>query len=93
MGSRLEHSAIDDHSCELVVRDKHHRIEIHANRTRGALLHAPYDKQMTERVAESMTSRIDIRLQDAGQKDVIFEGGGRHGCLEVQGDLASILEE
>jgi hypothetical protein len=93
MGSQLENIAIDDHRCELVVLDKRFRLELRASRTHGALLHAPYDKQMTERVAESMTSQIDIKLENGGQSEVIFEGSGRHGCLEVQGDLDAILHD
>ena len=43
---------------------------------------------MLERVAESMTSEIELRLlaRDAGGEHLVFEGTGRHACLEAQGD-------
>jgi hypothetical protein len=90
-GSEIEHISIDDQSSMLVVRDKKFRLEINATRSQGAVLHAPYEDQMVERVAESMDSRIEVRFQNCEDQKLIFEGSGKHGCLEVQGDLESIL--
>jgi len=89
--AEIEHISLDDDSCCLAVRDKEHRLEIKATRSEGALLHAPYDKKMMERVAESMTSKIHVRLQSVRGNNILFEGSGEHGCLELQGDLNTIL--
>lgn len=90
-GARIEHIAVDDHSYRLSVRDKTHRLVLNASKSAGALLHAPYDKQMLERVAETMTSRIELHFERLVDGEVLFEGEGEHGCLEVQGDLDAIL--
>jgi hypothetical protein len=46
---------------------------------------------MLVRVAESMTSSVDVRLEDeAGE--VLFAGRGDCACLETVGDLARILD-
>jgi hypothetical protein len=75
------------------LHDKMHRLELDARRTDGATLHAPYDAQMIERVAETMTSEVAVRLSTLHDDKTIFEGVGRHGCLEVQGDLERVLDE
>jgi hypothetical protein len=70
-----------------------HRLEIHATRSEGGLLHAPYDQRMIERVAETMTSQVDICLKRLPCNSLLYEGTGVHGCLEVQGDLDAILHD
>ena len=90
-GSEIVHISVDEHSYSLAVRDKEYLLEINATRTEGGILHAPYEKQMLERVAESMTSIIDVRFERIKDSSTLFEGSGSCGCLEVQGDLDSIL--
>ncbi|MEP4146071.1 MAG: tocopherol cyclase family protein [Halioglobus sp.] len=92
-GARIEQLSVDDHSYRLVVQDREHRLEINATRSEGGLLHAPYNKRMIERVAETMTSQIDIRLERRADGSLVYEGRGEHGCLEVQGELGSILHD
>ena len=90
-GAVIEHIAVDDHSYQLSVRNRKHRLDLCATRTGGALLHAPYEKQMVERVAETMTSKVELRFESIASGKSIFEGCGEHGCLEVQGELEHIL--
>jgi hypothetical protein len=73
------------------IRDRKYRLEVSATRTDGAILHAPYEKQMIERVAETMTSTVDLRFKSVATGETLFEGRGEHGCLEVQGDIQAIL--
>ena len=91
-GSEIERIEVDDEGYHLVVRDGEQRLEVSATKAGGALLHAPYEKRMLERVAETMNSSIDVRLQRVGGRPV-FEGRGVHGCLEIQGDLDAILQD
>jgi hypothetical protein len=46
---------------------------------------------MIERVAESMTSEVEVRLSLPTTDETRYQGAGRHACLEVQGDLPAIL--
>ena len=91
-GAEIEHISLEDSRCRLVVRDKKNRLEIAASRNTGALLHAPYERKMIERVAESMTSDVYVRLQSTSDERTLFEGSGEHGCVELQGDIDAILE-
>jgi hypothetical protein len=38
-----------------------------------------------------MTSRIELRFERVHDGEILFEGTGEHGCLEVQGDLDALL--
>jgi hypothetical protein len=71
-----------------------YRLEINAVRSEGGLLHGPYGAGMLQRVAESLTALIEVRLvalHEMGE-EVIFAGTGRHGGLEVNGELDEILD-
>jgi len=92
-GASIEHIDLDKNTYRLCVRDRKYRLQLHAKRTGGALLHAPYDKQMVERVAETMNSRIELRFERVKGGEILFEGQGEHGCLEVQGDLHTIIHQ
>jgi hypothetical protein len=89
--SVLERLEMTDTHLHLVIRNRTHRLEVDAEKADGAILHAPYEKQMIERVAETMTSEVDVRLSrlDGG---VVFAGRGSNACLEAQGDLDRVLD-
>ena len=92
-GARIEHIAVDDERVQFRVADDDYRLEISATRSDGGLLYAPYESRMIARVAEAMSSTVNIRLEQAGTGDLVFEDTGTCGCLEVQGDLQLVLEK
>jgi hypothetical protein len=69
-----------------------HRLEIVAWRSEGGLLHSPERVAMLQRVLESLTARLDVRLLagHGGQERVIFAGTGRHAGLEIVGPVDEI---
>lgn len=69
-----------------------HRLEIVAWRAEGGLLHSPERSAMLQRVLESLTARLDVRLLAVagGREEVIFEGTGRHAGLEIVGPVHEI---
>lgn len=71
-----------------------HRLEVNARRTEGAVLHAPDRVTMVQRVAESMTGTINVRLLalDGETEAVIFNETGECAGLEVAGDIDAALE-
>ena len=56
-----------------------YRLEIVANRAEGAALAAPEPVGMIERVIESLTASVEVRLTgtDRGEKVILFEERGR----------------
>lgn len=92
-GASIEYIEVDKNKYRLGVRDRKYRLQLSARRTGGALLHAPYDKQMVARVAETMNSTIRLRFERIEDGKILFEGHGEHGCLEVQGDLDSLMNQ
>jgi hypothetical protein len=69
-----------------------HRLEIVAWRAEGGLLHSPERSAMLQRVLESLTARLDVRLLTVagGRERVVFEGTGRHAGLEIVGPIDEI---
>lgn len=91
-GAVIEALRLTRTHMSLAIRNRTHRLEIEAEKTGGALLHAPYEHDMLERVAETMTSNISLRFTTLGG-DVVYEGIGRSACLETQGELELICDD
>ena len=91
-GAQITHLRLTDTHVILRVEDKHHRLEVEATRSEGGLLHAPYRTDMLQRVTESLTASIAVKLSDQAD-NVIFEGVGRHAGLEINGEIQQIVDE
>ena len=76
----------------LRVVNRSHRLEIEAMRSEGGLLHAPYRTDMLQRVTESLTAAIAVRLIELKGERVVFEGTGRHAGLEINGEIRQIVD-
>lgn len=91
-GAKITSLKLTDAQVVLHVEDQRHRLEVEATRTEGGLLHAPYRVDMLQRVTESLTASIAVKLSDQ-TGNVIFEGTGRHAGLEINGEIQQILDE
>jgi hypothetical protein len=93
-GARIDALSVSDSHFHLRLSNRTHRLELDSRKAPGAVLMAPYERRMLERVAETMTSEIELRLlaREADGERLVFEGTGRHACLEAQGDLDQILD-
>lgn len=92
-GARIERQEITDQSVTLHYVDKKrngHRLEIVATRAHGGLLHSPERVAMLQRVTESLTATIRVKLIELDSGRVVFEDEGRHAGLEVVGDLPAL---
>ncbi|MCX7670754.1 MAG: hypothetical protein N2439_11865 [Anaerolineae bacterium] len=69
-----------------------HRLEVDAWRAEGGLLHSPERSAMLQRVLESLTARLDVRLIRIadGREQTVFAGVGRHAGLEIVGPIGEI---
>jgi hypothetical protein len=76
------------------TRGQIYRLEIEAERATGGLLKAPYGGNMVERVAESLSAEVHLRLlwRKGSAKTVIFEDSGLCAGLEVVGQVESLLD-
>jgi tocopherol cyclase len=92
-GARLERQETTAETVILHYVDRRpsgHRLEIVATRAHGGLLHSPERVAMLQRVMESLTATIRVRLVEIGSGRVVFEDEGRHAGLEVVGDLPGL---
>lgn len=75
-------------------RFRGYRLELVADRASGGTLAAPEPTGMIERVVESMTATVEVRLTGIGRggsKTTIFEGQGDCAALEVSGSIEEIV--
>jgi len=99
-GAVIEHLDVDDTHVTwrlasrrpLMPGATRHRLEIAAWRSEGGLLHSPERVDMQQRVTESLTARLDVRLVAVrdGRETVLFEDSGRHAGLEIAGPTSEI---
>jgi hypothetical protein len=73
------------------LRDARYQLEIEARRSKGGLLHGPFRAAMLQRVLESLTAEVFIRLSENSGREV-FSGTGRHAGLEVGGQVDWIVD-
>jgi tocopherol cyclase len=90
-GARITRLELTDTHVFWHMQDDGYRLEIEAERSTGGLLHGPFRTAMLQRVLESLTATIRVRLIARGDERVVFEGVGRHGGLEVGGDVETLL--
>lgn len=92
-GSNVEYLRVTDNQVSWALRNRKYRLQVEATRTKGGLLLGPEREDMHKRVDETLKSTIQVRLIELSSKDVIFEGVGRNGALEVVGDLSMIVKK
>ena len=89
-GAKTTDLHFTDETVEWTVTDRSKRLVIRAERARGGLLYAPTRTEMSDRVGETMLSKVAVTLTDA-RGGTLFEGTGRNAGLELHGDLARLL--
>jgi tocopherol cyclase len=89
--SRTKYIGVDKRKVRWTVRRADgYRLDLTAERTSGALLHAPIRSEMHKRVEETLNAHIHVKLTDP-QGAVLLEDVGEVGGLEVHGDVALLL--
>lgn len=89
--SRTKYIGVDDKRVRwTVLRPDGYRLDLTAERTAGALLHAPIRTEMHKRVEETLNARIGVRLF-APDGSLLLDDTGEVGGLEVHGDIATLL--
>lgn len=91
-GSKIISLRLTDAHVILHMVNRTHRLELEAARSEGGLLHAPYRSEMLQRVTESLTATIAVKLIELNSGRVMFEGTGRHAGLEINGEIQQILD-
>jgi tocopherol cyclase len=92
-GSKITSLRLTDQSVLLQVVNKTHRLELEAARSEGGLLHAPYRSDMLQRVTESLTATIAVKLIELKSERVMLEDEGRHAGLEINGEIQQIVDQ
>lgn len=89
--SRTKYIGVDDKRVRwTVVRGDRYRIDITAERSAGALLHAPIRTEMHKRVEETLNATLRVKLT-APDGVVVMEDVGEVAGLEVHGDMSTLI--
>jgi hypothetical protein len=91
-GSKVASLHLTDTHVILRMANKTHCLEIDAARSEGGLLHAPYRVDMLQRVTESLTATIAVKLIELKSERTLFDGLGRHAGLEINGEIQRIVD-
>jgi tocopherol cyclase len=93
-GAELVHLEIDEHRVCWVIKQKNLILEITANRSAGYFLKAPTVNGMTHNISETLKATIEIKLSSGSGhgNEIIFHETGRHGGLEIAGNMQHLLE-
>jgi hypothetical protein len=89
-GAAITRLALTDTHVYWRLHDARYHLEIEARRSEGGLLRAPFRVAMLQRVLESLTAEITIRLSEHPGGREIFSGTGRHAGLEVGGEAQQL---
>jgi hypothetical protein len=92
-GARLERQEVTAEQVILHYADPGrdgYRLEIEATRGATGRLHSPERTAMLQRVMESLTARLRVRLVENQTGQVLFDETGQHAGLEVVGDLPAL---
>lgn len=89
--TKLRKSFANQEQVELVMENRHHRLEIFAKREAATSLASPIAGFMDGRIEESMTASIAVKLTDKKANKILLEDTGRNAGLEVAGKLSDIL--
>ena len=86
----MELLSIADDRADMVISDAEYVLEMTAVREQGGSLRGPTQVDMGMRVAETLGAEVQVRLRTVNGREV-FSGRGRHGGLEIQGDIERLL--
>jgi hypothetical protein len=91
--SRIEHLEITDRVVVWVLRGGGYRLEIAAERAEGGILRAPTTIEMDRRIAETLNSRVEVRLLElrGGRSRLVFHDTGASAGLEAVGDMQRLV--
>jgi len=86
-GSRLLKADISSQKVELVLANRHERLDILATPDKASALVSPIRGAMEGKIEESMGSRLRVRLSQSFGRRVLFEGESQHTALEIAGAI------
>jgi hypothetical protein len=90
-GTKLLHSFADRDKVELLMENRHHRLQVLAYRDHATELTSPLAGFMDGRISESMTSELEIKLSVKSNGQILFHDTGQNAALEVAGKIEEIM--
>ncbi len=92
-GAKINYLFVDKNLVKYSAEDNNYKISVSSKRTTGGTLNAPYQNNMLQRISESMDSEIEVELFSKKENKTLFNDVGKHGGLEVHGNLQEIVDK
>ena len=87
----IDHLSVDGDKIEWVIKQKELTLKIFISLgAKSGLLFAPDSKDMIQKVAEHLDSKVSFRLEQ--RKKIIFEDESSFAASEVVGDIRALLK-
>ena len=89
--SKIDEIRLEDKFAHLVLENGTHRLRVKAVRQEGGLLQAPTEIAMDRRILETLDAQFEVQFETL-EGVMLFQGVGKHGGLEIVGDLDRLLQ-
>ncbi|OPZ71430.1 MAG: hypothetical protein BWY83_01155 [bacterium ADurb.Bin478] len=86
-GAVIEKLVVADNEIIFIIRSSDYRLTVHAFRALTGSLRAPAAAGMTNRIAETLSGKVLLRLQTIREGRVLLEQVGRQAGMDAAGDL------
>jgi tocopherol cyclase len=91
-GASVGRLHVSEKAVEIEVTDRRHVLQIRALRSDTGLLHAPFSSVMVSRIAETLGSRVEVRLTGRPGGETLFEQAGEPAGMDLHGDVERIAD-
>lgn len=89
--SRFNRLAVTGSAVEMEFSNRSGIINISAPFDSATALASPVKGMMGGRIEESMTSTISLKFTEKSSGQVIYSGEGRNACIEMHGDMQTLM--
>ena len=93
-GSKVTRLDVTDKNIRMRLENKVYNLDIDADRSEGVELPAPKMGEMTAKVNESLSSRINVVLskKNGSGMEFVYSGTGRNAGLEFVGNIEELVK-
>jgi len=81
-GAKIEYYEYNNGILKINVSDKRYKLTISGKYNEGGILKAPQNGLMHRKIAESISSEVEVTLEDR-KGNLIFNGNGRNAGMEI----------
>ncbi len=90
-GSKILKTAVDKEHVQVILGNRHYRLEISAVRSGSTKLSSPIEGFMGGHIFESLEAEVEVTLTDIRNGRIILNDKGKNAGLEVAGEVDELI--